>query len=152
MAALKCAQCGISVSRDITRSRPRQHLAESNRTFRRTYPTKAKHSTGIAAASGDHRHCQAEISFLITNRNRKGNHMTTNDTYVAVFLGSKTNPRMKAWMELPETERRAKEQEGIAAWKAWVEKHHAAVAVMGGPLGKTKKVSERGIEDVSNEM
>jgi hypothetical protein len=78
--------------------------------------------------------------------------MTTNDTYVAVFLGSKTNPRMKAWMELPETERRAKEQEGIAAWKAWVEKHHAAVAVMGGPLGKTKKVSERGIEDVSNEM
>ncbi len=62
----------------------------------------------------------------------KGKHMTTNNTYVAVFLGSKTSPRMQAWMALPEAERRAKEREGIAAWKAWVEKHHAAVAVMGG--------------------
>jgi hypothetical protein len=78
--------------------------------------------------------------------------MTTNDTYLAVFLGSKTSPRMKAWMALPEAERRAKEQEGMAAWKTWVEKHHAAVSAMGGPLGKTKKVTERGIEDVSNEM
>jgi hypothetical protein len=78
--------------------------------------------------------------------------MTTNDTYLAVFLGSKTSSRMKAWMALPEAERRAKEQQGMAAWKAWVEQHHAAVAVMGGPLGKTKKVTERGIEDVSNEM
>jgi hypothetical protein len=78
--------------------------------------------------------------------------MSTNDTYLAVFLGSKTSPRMKAWMELPEAERRAKEHKGIAAWKAWVEKHQAALVAMGGPLGKTKKVTERGIEDVSNEM
>jgi hypothetical protein len=78
--------------------------------------------------------------------------MTTNDTYLAVFLGSKTSPRMKAWMALPEAERRAKEQEGMAAWKAWVEKHHAAVSAMGGPLGKTKKITGHGIEDVSNEM
>jgi hypothetical protein len=28
--------------------------------------------------------------------------------------------------------------------------HHAAIVGMGGPLGKTKKVSERGIEDISN--
>jgi hypothetical protein len=40
----------------------------------------------------------------------------------------------------------------MAAWKTWVEKHHAAVSAMGGPLGKTKKITERGIEDVSNEM
>lgn len=83
---------------------------------------------------------------------RKGNRMATNDTYLAVFLGSKTSERMKAWMALPEAERRAKEQEGIAAWKAWVEKHQGALVAMGGPLGKTKKVSERGIDDVSNEM
>jgi hypothetical protein len=42
--------------------------------------------------------------------------MTTNDTYLAVFLGSKTSARMKAWMALPEAERRAKEREGVAAW------------------------------------
>lgn len=78
--------------------------------------------------------------------------MSTNDTYLAIFLGSKTSPRMKAWMALPESERRAKEQEGIAAWKAWIEDHRAAVSAMGGPLGKTKKITDRGIADVSNEM
>jgi hypothetical protein len=78
--------------------------------------------------------------------------MTTNDTYLAVFLGSKTSARSKAWMALPEAERRAKEQEGMAAWKAWVQQHQAAVSAMGGPLGKTKKVNEGGIEDVSNAM
>ena len=79
--------------------------------------------------------------------------MITNDTYLAVFLGSKTSPRMKAWMALPEAERRARErEEGMATWKAWVEKHQAAVQAMGGPLGKTKKVTDRGIEDVANEM
>jgi hypothetical protein len=78
--------------------------------------------------------------------------MNMNDTYLAVFLGSKTNPRMKAWMALPEAERRAKEQEGIAAWKAWVAKHQAAVSTMGGPLGKTKRITDRGIEDVNNEV
>jgi hypothetical protein len=78
--------------------------------------------------------------------------MNMNETYLAVFLGSKTGPRMKAWMALPEAERRAKEQEGIAAWKAWVAKHQAAVSTMGGPLGKTKKITDRGIEDVSNEI
>jgi hypothetical protein len=78
--------------------------------------------------------------------------MTTNDTYLAVFLGSKTSPRVQAWMALPEADRWAKEQEGMAAWKAWVEKHRAAVSVMGGPLGKTKQVTERGIDNVSDEM
>jgi hypothetical protein len=78
--------------------------------------------------------------------------MSTNDTYLAVFLGSKTSPRMKAWNALSDLDRRAKEQDGIAAWKAWAEKHRAVIVGMGGPLGKTKKISERGIEAVSNEM
>jgi hypothetical protein len=59
---------------------------------------------------------------------------------------------MTAWNALPETERRAREQRGMAAWKAWVEKHHAAIAEMGGPLGKTKKVDRHGIEDISNQL
>jgi len=78
--------------------------------------------------------------------------MSTNNTYLAVFLGSKTSPRMTAWNALPEAERNAKQQEGIAAWKSWAEKHQAAIVGMGGPLGKTKKVSQRGIADMSNEM
>jgi hypothetical protein len=78
--------------------------------------------------------------------------MSTTDTFLAIFLGSKTSPRMAAWNSLPEEVRRAKMQEGIAAWKAWAERHRAAIVEMGGPLGKTKKVSERGIEDITNLM
>ena len=77
--------------------------------------------------------------------------MTTN-TYLAVFLGSKTSPRMEAWNALPEEERRAKSKEGIAAWKAWADKHQASIVEMGGPLGKTKTISSQGVEDVSNDM
>jgi len=78
--------------------------------------------------------------------------MTTNNTYLAVFLGSKTSPRRAAWDALPEGDRRSKEREGVAAWKAWVEKHHSSIVVMGGPLGKTKKVTQRGIDDIGNDM
>ena len=74
------------------------------------------------------------------------------DTYLAVFVGSKTSAKMAAWNALSETERKTKEKEGVAGWKAWVEKHQAALAEMGGPLGKTKRVGPAGIADVSNEM
>ena len=78
--------------------------------------------------------------------------MSPNDTLLAVFLGGKTSAKMTAWNALPETERNARQQQGIAAWKAWAEKHQAALAAMGGPLGKTKRVGPGGISDVSNEM
>jgi len=78
--------------------------------------------------------------------------MSANSTYLAMFLGSKTSARRAAWDALPESERRAKEREGMAAWKAWVEKHQGSIVEMGGPLGKTKRITLRGIEDTSNEM
>ena len=59
--------------------------------------------------------------------------MSTNDTFLAVFLGSKTSAKMMAWNALPQAERRAREQQGMAAWGAWVEKHQAAIVAMGGP-------------------
>jgi hypothetical protein len=78
--------------------------------------------------------------------------MSSNDTFLAVFLGSKTSAKMTAWLALPEAGRRAREQQGIAAWKAWVEKHKAALVELGGPLGKTKRVDSSGIADISNEL
>lgn len=74
------------------------------------------------------------------------------DTYLAVFLGSKTSPKWAAWNAMPEAERKAKEMEGMAAWKAWVEKHQGAIQAMGGPLGKTKRVDGTGTADIANEM
>ena len=78
--------------------------------------------------------------------------MSTNNTFLAVFLGDKKSPRFTAWTALPEAERKAKEHEGIAAWKAWMQKHHDAVLEVGGPLGKTKAISRDGISDISNAM
>src|SRR5215813_11773309 len=76
----------------------------------------------------------------------------SNNTFLAVFLGSRSNPKMTEWLALPETERRAREQQGIAAWKAWVDKHQGAILEMGGPLGKTKRVDVSGVTDISNEL
>jgi hypothetical protein len=78
--------------------------------------------------------------------------MSTPDTFLAVFLGSKTGARWKAWNALSEKERKAKEQEGIAAWKEWAAKHQAAIVSMGGPLGKTKSVSDEGVQDITNQL
>lgn len=76
--------------------------------------------------------------------------MSSNKQFLAVFVGSGTSPQRKAWDALPAAERRAKEQEGIAAWGGWAQKHQASIVVMGGPLGKTKKVSSSGVADISN--
>src|SRR5438477_6273582 len=75
-----------------------------------------------------------------------------NNIYLAVFVGSRSNPKMAAWNALSEHERKVREKDGIAAWKAWVEKHQGSIAEMGGPLGKTKRVDPAGIADISNEM
>ncbi|RQR30052.1 hypothetical protein DIE23_21105 [Burkholderia sp. Bp9143] len=72
--------------------------------------------------------------------------------YLAVFLGSKDSPGMKAWMALPEEERRTREREGIAAWHAWVDRHRDAIVEPGGPLGKTKTIGKGGVTDTANAM
>ena len=76
--------------------------------------------------------------------------MSTNDTYLAVFLGTRAN--MDAWKALPEAERKAKEQRGMAEWKGWMEQHRGAVLEIGGPLGKTKRISKSGVADARNDL
>ncbi len=78
--------------------------------------------------------------------------MSETKLFLVVFIGDKTSPRMAAWNALPEAERNAKAAKGIAAWKAWAEKHHESIVGGGGPLGKTKRVNESGIADTSNGM
>jgi len=46
--------------------------------------------------------------------------MSMSETFIAIFLGSKTSPHMMAWNALSEEARHTKAQEGIAAWKAGV--------------------------------
>jgi len=74
------------------------------------------------------------------------------DTFLAIFLGNKDGARAREWNALPEDERNARVAEGMAGWKAWVENNQASLVQMGGPLGKTKRVSGDGIQDINNAL
>ena len=74
------------------------------------------------------------------------------DTFLAIFLGDRNGARRREWDALSDDERRTRETEGMAGWKAWVEQNQASLVQMGGPLGKTKRVSADGIQDVSNQL
>ena len=82
----------------------------------------------------------------------KGARMSTNDHYLAVFTSNKTSPRWRAWYAMSDAERRAKDEVGLAALKAWDEKHRDVIVYEGGPLGPTKRTSRDGVADVVNEL
>ena len=71
-------------------------------------------------------------------------------TFLAIYLGSPT--AMEAWRAKSESERQALQAEGVAAWNAWMAKYEGAVSGGGAPLGKTKRVTASGVEDVRNAM
>ena len=96
--------------------------------------------------------CIDTSSFCLNPQNVEKRKSHERKQHISRGVSRQQDTRMTAWNALPEAERLAKQKEGIAAWKAWAEKHQSAIIGMGGPLGKTKKVSQRGIEDTSNEM
>src|SRR5690606_37787425 len=85
-------------------------------------------------------------------RRRRGAGMSTNGTYLAVFLSNKSSPRWQTWYAMTDAERRATDEVGLAALKAWEEKHKDDIVYMGGPLGPTKRTSQDGVADVVNEL
>lgn len=78
--------------------------------------------------------------------------MSANDTYLAVFTSNKASPRWQAWYAMSDEERRARDEEGLAALKAWDEAHRDSIVYEGGPLGPTKRTSPDGVADVVNEL
>jgi hypothetical protein len=70
--------------------------------------------------------------------------------FLAVYLG--TPDTMGEWNKLPEVERKEREQQGMKAWGDWMAKHAQVVLDTGGPLGKTKRTSKQGVQDVRNDM
>ena len=71
-------------------------------------------------------------------------------SYLAVFTGKPE--AMSNWQNLPEAERKAKEDKGMSAWKKWADDHASSIVQMGGPLSRTKRVSKTGISDVRNNL
>jgi hypothetical protein len=70
--------------------------------------------------------------------------------FLAIFTGSPE--ALGSWKTLPAEELARRQAEGTKAWQDWVQKHRAAIVMMGGPLGKTKRISASGIADICNNM
>ncbi|MCB2114356.1 MAG: hypothetical protein R3C42_06490 [Parvularculaceae bacterium] len=73
-------------------------------------------------------------------------------TYLAVYMGTPETMAKSGWFDLAPDERKAREEKGIASWRAWMSDNADALAFEGGPLGKTKQTSKTGIDDVTNSM
>ena len=58
---------------------------------------------------------------------------------------------IEEWMKTPEAERKEAETKMKQAWDAWVETHKDTL-LSTIALGKTKRVSANGIEDIKNDM
>ena len=71
-------------------------------------------------------------------------------TFLAVYTGSAD--AKASWDALPESERTVRQALGIAAWQDWAQQNAAAIVEAGGPLGRTKAVTARGIDDVRNNL
>ena len=71
-------------------------------------------------------------------------------TFLAIYTGAPAS--MAKWNELSEAEQRERQQNGIAAWHAWIDKYKSVIVEVGAPLGKTKRVSSSGIQDIKNSM
>jgi hypothetical protein len=78
--------------------------------------------------------------------------MSSEGTYLAVFLSNKSSPSWGAWYDMSEDERRARDEAGLAALKEWDENHRDSIVFAGGPLGPTKRTTRDGISDAVNEM
>ena len=78
--------------------------------------------------------------------------MSSDGTYLAVFLSNKAGPKWQGWYGLSEEEKQARQAIGIPALEAWDDEHRDAIVYVGGPLGRTRQVTDDGIADAVNEM
>ncbi len=72
--------------------------------------------------------------------------------FLAAYIGTPESRKQSGWDDLPEAERKQIEAEGVRAWTQWVETHRASLVEIGAPLGKTKRVSRQGVEDIRNNL
>ena|SRR5450631_1831094 len=70
--------------------------------------------------------------------------------FLAVYMGSAA--AIGKWKTMDEEKRKQKEKAGIEAWHQWVAKNKASIVDTGTPLGKTKRISRKGIADTKNDL
>lgn len=72
--------------------------------------------------------------------------------FLAIYLGSPTAPKSAEWAKMDEAKRKSTEASGIKAWGDWMMAHGSSIVEAGGPLGKTKRTSAKGVSDTKNQM
>lgn len=72
--------------------------------------------------------------------------------FLAVYIGTEAARADSGWDRMSEEERREKQRTGMEAWSKWVEAYRDAIVDVGTPLGKTRRASAQGIEDVKNDL
>jgi len=72
--------------------------------------------------------------------------------YLAIFTGTPESRAASGWDALPDDQRKAREREGIAAWKQWMTSNSGIVQEQGSPLGKTLRIDGQGVQPTRNAM
>jgi hypothetical protein len=72
--------------------------------------------------------------------------------FLAVYIGTAAALEKSGWNQLDDAARKAREKQGFQAWTDWGNAHAAAIVDQGAPLGKTKRTSPEGVEDIKNVM
>jgi hypothetical protein len=72
--------------------------------------------------------------------------------FLAIYIGTEAALERSQWNKLDEEARKAREASGMQAWMDWGTANVAAIVDQGSPLGKTKRTSTEGVEDIKNVM
>lgn len=72
--------------------------------------------------------------------------------FLAVYTGTAATREKSGWDSMDEAKRREVEASGMQAWGDWMTAHAERIVETGGPLGSTKRVSPKGIADITNNL
>ena len=70
--------------------------------------------------------------------------------FLAVYLGSAL--AIAKWKEMNEEKREKLEVAGMDAWGKWAATNEKVIVDQGSPLGRTKRITSRGVADTRNEI
>src|SRR5262245_3155725 len=72
--------------------------------------------------------------------------------FLAIYIGTQAALEKAQWNKLDDDKRQAVQASGVSAWMEWGAAHSAAIVDAGTPLGKTKRASAQGINDIKNNI
>ncbi len=72
--------------------------------------------------------------------------------FLAVYVGTMDDEKFKAYMAMPEDDRKKTEAAGMDAWGKWAQTYKDSILDNGGPLGKTLRADMGGVSESRNAL